>query len=140
MRQQILDYIENAMSNLTYDDNTKVFNLVAQTFYPIEAIRDFQLPACFVLNGTETRDYSASRVICTFNVILRILIRDEHHLSKRLNQVLQPVLDYFVKDRYLNHLSDFPVQITEIETLEGIISPYELANIQLRIYYSYRCP
>jgi len=139
MRQQILDYITNVMANLTFENNTKVFNLVVQTFYPLEAIRDFQLPACFVLNGTETRDYSGSRVICTFNVILRIVIRDEHHLSETMNKVLKPVLDYFVQDRYLNHLSDFPVEITEIDSMEGYIAPFEVCNIQLRVYYSYQC-
>ena len=140
MRQQILDYITNVMTNLTFEDNTKVFNLVAQTFYPLEAIRDFQLPACFVLNGTETRDYSGSRVICTFNVILRIVIRDEHHLSETMNKVLKPVLDYFVQDRYLNHLSDFPVEITEIDSTSGYIAPFEVADITIKTYFSYQCP
>ena len=140
MRQEILDYITEKMTNLTFEDNTKVFNFVAQTFYPLEAVRDFQLPACFVLNGTETRDYLGSRVICTFNVILRIVIRDEHHLSKKLNYVLKPVLDYFVQDRYLNYLSDFPVEITEITTLEGYISPFEVVDITIKVYYSYQCP
>jgi len=139
MRQQILDYITEKMVNLTFEGGTKVFNLVAQTFYPLEAIRDFQLPACFILNGTETRDYSGSRVICTFNVILRIVIRDEHHLSEILNKILKPVLDYFVQDRYLNHLSDFPIEITEINSMSGYIAPFEVADIQIRVYYSYQC-
>ena len=139
MRQQIVDYIEEKMKDLTFSDGTKVFKFVAQTFVPVEALQDFQMPCCFILTGRETRDYSGSRVICNFDVLLRVVVRSDRHLTAELNKVLDPVLKYFVEDKFIGGNSIFPVQIVQIEPSEGWLSPIELADITVRTFYSYAC-
>ena len=130
MRQEIVNAVIDRLRSLG------IFKQVADTWISIEEFKPFHTPSAFVLLGRENREYSGSRVICYFDVIIRLLIYDKEHLTTKLNDTIQQVLSIFEEDPYLGGKSDFPVQVVDIEPTEGFFAPFEVADITVRTVYT----
>jgi len=132
-RKQIIDALVNRLQTLSQ------FKKVLKTYKPFELFKSFELPVICILNGDESRKYEGSRIIAEFTVILRIILYSETNLTDELNDLIGAVCDKIEEDLYLDGLSCFPMQITTIETSQGFLSPYEIADLHLVVFYTKHC-
>jgi len=132
-REDILNAVVNILSL-----NLVGVKSVSRVIKDINTYTSIDLPAVTVIGGDEQRNYEGRRMIATFEVIVRVLDKEDGTSKnlETLNGIISQIEKIVEDNPYLDNTSVFPVRITRIETDEGWLFPYTLANIYIETYYS----
>ena len=130
-RNQILDYIVDLIKN-----NSTLVKTVSRQFRPIDQYRLPELPAVAVLDGMLTRIELNMRNLFEFEVIVRIICYDEKRVSEKLNNITDEILNLLDTDHYLGGNSIKPISLIRIDTDEGWLSPFAIADIRIKTFFT----
>lgn len=132
MRNEILNYITNLLNS-----NKNVVKTVTRQYSLLTDFRPFELPVVMVVDGIEVRENGCNRDICNFEVILRIVVYNEDNTSEILNQCIEECISILYSDKFLGGNSLKAVSVRRIETDEGWLYPYGMADIRVETSYNY---
>lgn len=117
-----------------YIYKSNLFNNVYRGVKFLDEINDF--PSAYLQPGTETRDFNTKNLTnATLDVTIRVYIYSEDDAQNKLDNVLQDLehVIYNIGDNPEIGLLD--INISNISTDEGLVSPYGIGEIELTINY-----
>lgn len=132
-REDILNEIVTILSN-----SLTGVKSVSRVIKDINSYTSVDLPVVTVIGGDEQRNYEGRRMIAVFEVVIRIIDREDGVTKSMegLNNIISQVENVLEDNPYLNGKSIFPVRLTRIETDEGWLFPFTMASIYVETYYS----
>jgi len=131
MRNEILNYIVDLINN-----NKTEIRTVTRRYRNTESIRPYETPIVFVIDGVETRKMVCNRDLCEFEVILRIVVYNEDNTSEILNKAIQESINIIYSDKFLGGNSVKPIKVLRIETDEGWLYPFGIADVRILTAYN----
>jgi len=136
-RENILNYLKDKVLEITEDNGYPItIRTSTRQYKPYDLYEPFELPAIHVVDGTERRTYEGKRVLHHFNVILRVVVYDEEHVSSDLNKVIDSITRLLEEDLFLGGNVILPIYIDSVETDEGWLAPYAMCDVSVATVYS----
>lgn len=143
-RKEIVNYITNELKNInastsTYDSNytfkTNIFNNSFRMLRFIDEVNDF--PSLYLTAGTEIRDFqSLGLTEGTLDITIRTYVYGNDNSYEILDNLLEDIEHVVYSISNNPQLGILDIKIDNIQTDEGLLSPYGLAEVELSVSYT----
>lgn len=134
-RETILDRLKTLFQGITTSAGYRTtVRTVTRIYKYFEDIDKAQMPCITISDGIETRTYPGKRVVHNFTVMLKIYLYDTTQVSTKLNSLLKDIEEIIATDITLNNACG-EMKIISIDTDEGFLDPYAIAEISLSVIY-----
>lgn len=143
-RKAIVNYIKDSLKNIdagissynsSYTYKTNIFGNSFRQLKFIDEVNDF--PSLYLTAGTEIRDFQSSNLTeGTLDITIRTYVYGNDNSYEQLDNLLEDIehVVYSISNR--PDLGILDIKIENIQTDEGLLSPYGLAEVELSVVYT----
>lgn len=143
-RKQIVNYITEQLKsingavssyNSSYTYKTNIFNNSYRQLRFIDEVNDF--PSLYLTAGTEIRDFqSLGLTEGSLDITIRSYVYGNDNSYILLDNLLEDIEHVVYSISNNPELGILDIKIENIQTDEGLLSPYGLAEVELSVVYT----
>lgn len=143
-RKEIANYIVDQLKNINgqtstysslYTYKTNIFNNSYRQLRFIDEVNDF--PSLYLTAGTENREFQSQGLTeGTLDLTIRTYVYGNDNSYNQLDDLLEDIDHVIYSISTNSQLGILDIKIDNIQTDEGLLSPYGLAEVELIVTYT----